>query len=268
MPYIKSLHINTDKTHPFPFDVPAIKYAKHLDLSKKLNFFIGDNGTGKSTLLESISFRLQLPHMDGSEYSKKSFDAAVELSKHLDIKFNIDRPIGFFFRAEDFGTYVNSVHRSDFVLHEKLKSLQGKVPDHIIQQMKDSANVQLHHMRKNYGQELTAFSHGEAYLKIIHEKINRPGIYVLDEPEAALSPSKQLSLIFQIVEHVQKYQSQFIIATHSPILMAIPGATIFEITEDGMTKTALEDTEHYRITKGFLNNPEMFLRHLHTDLNK
>lgn len=262
MPYIKSIHIDTDRSNPFPYNVSAIKYAKNLDFSSNLNFIIGDNGTGKSTLLETIAFRLQLPHMDGSEYSKKSFHAAIKLSSSLVLDFNINRPTGFFFRAEDFGDYLNSVNRYDAGLHSHLKSLEGEVPQHIIQEMKDNANYQLYHMRRNYGQELGSFSHGEAYLKIMNEKLRKPGIYILDEPEAALSPARQLSLIYQILEHLNNNMSQFIIATHSPILMAIPNGNIYEITEDAMTKTELEDTEHYRITKSFLNNPDMYLRHL------
>ncbi len=260
MPYLNSLNINTEKQNPYPYNVSAIKYAKELDLSNKINFIIGDNGTGKSTLLETIAFRLQLPHMDGAEYSKKAFSAAVQLSAHLELKFKIARTRGFFFRAEDFGDYLNSINRVD--LHSHLNSLKGEVPDAIIEEMKENSNGQIAHMRKNYGQELTTFSHGEAYLKIIQDKVTKPGIYLLDEPEAALSPARQLALIYQIVEHLENNMSQFIIATHSPIIMSIPNATIFEVTEEGMSEAALEDTEHYRITKGFLNNPELYLRHL------
>lgn len=262
MPYISKLHINCQKTNPFPFSVPAIKYAKNIDLSNPVTFFIGDNGTGKSTLIESIAFRLQLPHMDGATYNKKTFDGAIKLAQYLELDFDIDLPIGFFFRAEDFGDYLNSVNRNDQALHARLSSLDGEVPEHIIQQMKDNANYQLYHMRKNYGQELNSFSHGEAYLKIIQEKVKSKGIFILDEPEAALSPAKQLSLIYHINAHIKNHVSQFIIATHSPILMAMPNAAIYEINENGMQRTKLEDTEHYSITKSFLNNPEQFLRHL------
>ena len=109
---------------------------------------------------------------------------------------------------------------------------------------------------------MQAFSHGEAYLKILETRIQDKGIYLLDEPEAALSPLKQLSLLFLIIEAGKKDNTQFILSTHSPIMMGIPGATIYEIKEDGMQKVQYEETDHYRITKTFLNNPASYLRHL------
>lgn len=262
MPYLSSLSIETNKTNPFPFSIPAIKFAKNVQFDSPVTFIIGDNGTGKSTLLESLAFRLQLPHMDGSHYGKSGFDAAKTLVPYLKLKWAIERSIGFFFRAEDFGDYLNSVERRDAHIHSQLDYLQGEVPDNIIQEMKDSANDQLHHMRRNYGQELQSFSHGEAYLQIMQEKINQRGLYLLDEPEAALSPSKQLSLIYFIHEHLQSYNSQFIIVTHSPMLIAYPGATIHEITENDMSMVDFEETEHYTVTKSFLNSPDAYLRFL------
>ena len=145
-------------------------------------------------------------------------------------------------------------------MQSDMSDLVGEVPDHIIKEMKDSANFQLHHMRKNYGQDLQSFSHGEAYLKIMQEKIEKRGIFILDEPEAALSPSKQLALIYYIQQHLSTNTSQFIIATHSPMLMAYPEASIYEITDSSMQQVNLEDTEHYSITKSFLNNPDAYLR--------
>ncbi|MBX2874874.1 MAG: AAA family ATPase [Saprospiraceae bacterium] len=262
MPYIRSISIDTEKSNPFPFNVPGVKFAKNISLDNSINFIVGDNGTGKSTLIEAIAFRLQLPHMDGSAYPKRSFQGAISLSPFLQIDYKIERPVGFFFRAEDFGDYMNSVHRRDISIHEQLKSLEGEVPDQVIGEMVDNANYQIHHMRKNYGEELSSFSHGEAYLKIIQEKISKRGIYILDEPEAALSPTKQLSLIYQIKEHLKTNMSQFIIATHSPILMAIPSSNLYEITEDEMVQKSYVDTEHYMVTKGFLNNPDLYLNYL------
>ena len=261
MSYLASFNINTDKQHPFPFDIPAVKFSKDVDLSNPVTFFIGDNGTGKSTLLETIAYRLQLPHMDGSDYGKKSFQAARTLLPYLEFSWKKERSIGFFFRAEDFGDLLNSVDRRDAYIYDSLRELKDQVPDHIIQEMRENANYQIHHIRKNYGQELQSFSHGEAFLHIMQERVHKSrGIFLLDEPEAALSPTKQLSLLYFIQEHLKSNLSQFIIATHSPILMSYPNATIYEITEENMNKTSLEQTEHFSVTKSILNNPGAFFK--------
>ncbi len=262
MSYLSSLSIITERIHPFPYDVSAIKFAKNIDVSAPVTFIIGDNGTGKSTLPETLALRLQLPHMDGSGYHKNSFKAARSLTPYLQLEWKIDRPRGFFFRAEDFGDLLNSIDREDARLHESFKDIYGGVPDRIIQEMKDNQNFQIYRMRENYGQDLQGFSHGEAYLKIMDDTINGSGIFLLDEPEAALSPSKQLSLPYFIQEHLKTHMSQFIVATHSPMLMAYPGANIYEVTNEGMNKVALSETEHYTITKSFLNSPEGYLRFL------
>ncbi len=117
-------------------------------------------------------------------------------------------------------------------------------------------------MKKDYGENINAFYHREAYLKILHTRINREGINRLDEPETALSPLKQLSLISLIMDITKNNKSQFIIATHSPVIMGIPGAFLYEIKEDGIHQTDYRDTEHYTITRSFLENPDQFLRHL------
>jgi len=209
-----------------------------------------------------LAFRLQLPHMDGTGYSKAGFEAARTLLPHLELQWQVERPLGFFFRAEDFGDLVNSVQREDARLHGSLEELHGQVPDHIIQEMKDNANSQRYRMLNNYGQDLQGFSHGEAYLHIMGEKIANKEIFLLDEPEAALSPSKQLSLLYMIQQNLKSNLSQFIIATHSPILMAYPGASLYEISDLDMIRTDFKDTEHYRVTKSFLDNPGAYLRHL------
>jgi len=123
-------------------------------------------------------------------------------------------------------------------------------------------NYNLHRIRKDYGDNMQAFSHGEAYLTILQTRIMDKGIYLLDEPEAALSPIKQLSLMVFILEVLRNNNTQFIIATHSPILMGIPGALIYEIQDDSMQPVAYKETGHYRITKTFLDNPAHYLRHL------
>ncbi|MDP5060617.1 MAG: AAA family ATPase [Maribacter sp.] len=262
MSYISKVNIDCPREKPFPFDISAIKYAKDLDFSNPVTFIIGDNGTGKSTLLETLAVRLQLPNMDGSSYGKRGFEAARTLVEFLSIVWTIDRPRGFFLRAEDFGNLLNGIQNEDNRQSTFFEDIKGVVPEGVLKSMRDNSNYQIHAMRKNYGQDLQGFSHGEAYFKIMNDKINQRGIYLLDEPEAALSPSKQLSLLYFIKEHLKNNMSQFIVATHSPMLMAYPGATIYQISDDTMKKVDFEETEHYSITRSFLNNPDAYLRHL------
>jgi predicted ATPase len=142
------------------------------------------------------------------------------------------RPAKVFFRSEDFSAFIDSIEKEKSEIAYDLRDLEGKVDESIIEKMSESMNYSLHEMRKNYGENMQAFSHGEAYLKILQTRILNKGIYLLDEPEAALSPLKQLSLIAFILEVLKNKNAQFIIATHSPILMGIPGASLYEIQDD------------------------------------
>ena len=143
-----------------------------------------------------------------------------------------------------------------------LSTLKKDVEEAVVKTIGDNMNYALYKMKKEFGENLFAFSHGEACIKILQEKISGKGIYLLDEPEAALSPLRQLSLIALIIDFLKNNKGQFLIATHSPILMGIPGARLYEIQEDRMERVLFEETEHYRITKTFLENPEIYLRHL------
>lgn len=265
MAFISSFTINTTKQNPFPYNVPAVRFAKSINLETPITFLVGDNGTGKSTLLETLALKLNLPLIGGYIGSKKGFEAANTLKKYLTIRWKVETSRGFFFRAEDFSQFIDGVEQNDLKLENYYGSMRGEVPDHIIDQMKQSQNYSLNKMTEKYGGDMQAYSHGEAYLKIMEERINGKGIFLLDEPEAALSPSRQIALIYLIKEHINRYPSQFIIATHSPILMAIPGASLYEITDSGVDKVPFEETEHYYITKTFLDDPNAFLRHLHDE---
>ena len=260
MPFLKSFSINTARKNPFPFNIPAVQFAHDVALSDKVSIFIGDNGCGKSTLLETLALKLNLPLIGGFIKLRAGFDAARLLQPFTEIEYRRQTNKGFFFRAEDFSDFVNSVENEHRKIAEDLRELKGNVDDSIIKEMRENMNYSLNRMRKDYGENMQAFSHGEAYLKILQTRIGDKGIYILDEPEAALSPLKQLSLIFFIREVLKNRNTQFIISTHSPILMGIPGAMIYEINEDGMSHVAYQETEHYRITKTFLNNPDSYLR--------
>lgn len=262
MSFLKSFSINTEKKNPFPFNIDAVKWAKTINLNSKITIFIGDNGCGKSTLLETIALKLNLPLIGGYIKTHAGFDAARLLQPYTEIEWKRQTSKGFFFRAEDFSDFVNSVENEQRKIGEDLRDLRGVVDDSIIKEMSDNMNYPLFRMRKDYGENMQAFSHGEAYLKILQTRIGNKGIFLLDEPEAALSPLKQLSLIFLIVEILKNKNTQFIISTHSPILMGIPEAWIYEIKEESMERVNYKETDHYRITSTFLNDPDHYLRHL------
>jgi predicted ATPase len=261
MPFIKSFTIDTEKQHPFPFNISAVRFAKDIALNKQVTIFVGDNGTGKSTLMESIALVLNLPLIGGYIKTTAGFEAAELLKPYLKITWGRETSKGFFFRAEDFSDFLNSVERQRQTISEQFRDLQGEVDDSIIRQMTETANYALHATRNTYGSDMQAFSHGEAYLKILYTRIQDKGVYMLDEPEAALSPLKQLSLIAFILEVLKTGNAQFIISTHSPILMGIPDATLYQIKDDGMEAVEYKDTDHYRITKTFLDRPDFYLRH-------
>jgi predicted ATPase len=261
MTFIRSFSINTTRKHPFPYNIPAVQHALDIELGNRITVFVGDNGSGKSTLLETIALAINLPLIGGHISQHPGFEAARILQPFLHIEWKRQTSKGFFFRAEDFSDFINSVENDNRKIKDDLRYLEGKVDNTIIKQMSESMNYSLRTMRKNYGENMQAFSHGEAYLKILQTRINDKGIYLLDEPEAALSPLKQLSLLFLIIEILKKENAQFILSTHSPIMMGIPGAIIYEIKEEGMQRVNYEETDHYRVTKTFLNNPESYLRH-------
>lgn len=221
MPFIESFSVNTVKIHPFPFDIPAVSFAKNIAIDPGVTIFVGDNGSGKSTLLEAIAVGCSLPLIGGHIGSKPGFDAARLIQPYLEIVWKRNTCQGFFFRAEDFSDFINSVENEGRKIAGDLSELKGQVDDAIIEKMSDSMNYSLYRMREQYGENMQAFSHGEAYLKILEARIGNKGIYPLDEPEAALSPIKQLSLMSLILKILKKKNTQFIIATHSPILMGV-----------------------------------------------
>ena len=262
MPFIKSFTINTDKENPFPYNIAAVKYAKQLSMDASVIIFVGDNGCGKSTLLESLAMKINLPLIGGMIEQHEGFEAARKLQPFINIDWKREVKRGFFFRAEDFSDFVNSIERENVKIAGGFSDLIGVVDDSIIERLKESNNYKLNEMRRIYGENMQAFSHGEAYLKILQTRIRGKGIYLLDEPEAALSPLKQLSLISFIMGEIKDKNAQFIISTHSPILMGFPNAMLYEILDDSMQQVDYKETDHYRITKNFLDNPEYYLRHL------
>lgn len=227
----------------FPFLLPALHEFEELTFHPKVTFFIGENGSGKSTLLEALAIAMGFNPEGGSKnFNFATWESHSNLHKVLRLSKGIYRPKdGFFLRAESFFNVASEI--------ERLDAEPSPGPPVI-----DSYG----------GRSLHKQSHGESFFALLMKRFRGKGLYFLDEPEAALSPTRQLGMIARMHDLIQD-QSQFIIATHSPIILAYPDADIFMFSQDGIRKIEYRETEHYRVTKDFLNNPEKALEILFED---
>jgi predicted ATPase len=222
----------------YPFNIPFIKKLKKIIFNMPVTFIIGENGTGKSTLLEAIAVSYGFNPEGGSKnFNFKTKETHSELYKYLIIgkSFNIVND-GFFLRGESFYNVASYI---DKLVEEDGPSLYNSYG----------------------GKSLHDQSHGESFLSLINNRLRRNGVYIFDEPETALSPMKILNLLV-IIDDLVKNNSQFIISTHSPILMAYPKAEIYEIKNDKLILTKYEDTRHYSITKYFMLNYKKMINDL------
>lgn len=235
---------NLDKSS-YLNELPVIKHLKkfgQLELSADVTFFVGENGTGKSTLLEAIAVAYGFNAEGGSKNFNFSTNAThSELFEHISITKRGYPRDGFFLRAESLYNVATNIEELD-----GQPAFSGPI-------IAGYGGVSLHNQ-----------SHGESFLSIVQNRFFGNGLYILDEPEAALSPNRLLTLIAEIDSLVKK-DSQFIIATHSPILMAFPNAEILEFSDAGIHRADYKDTEHFQTTKRFLDNPEKMLHYLLND---
>ena len=249
----------------YPFNLPLLRGLDEMRFSAPVSFFVGENGTGKSTLLEALACAAEMITV-GSESVKtdKSLVHARELAKYLRLAWTKRTHRGFFLRAEDFFGYAKRQNELRAEMETDLQEIEREYKDRS-EYAKSLARMstagQLGDMRRRYGDGLDARSHGESFLDLFQSRFVPNGLYLLDEPEAPLSPLRQLALIAAIKE-MESQNAQFIIASHSPILMAYPGAEIFHFDDGQIKKVGFNDLEHVRLMRDFLNNPESFLRNL------
>lgn len=211
----------------------ALLEMEELPIRRPVTFLIGENGAGKSTLIEAIAVNMGFNPEGGTvNFNFSTADTHSELYRYLTVVKGVNRPQdGFFLRAESFYNAAAYIDRDP-------RTLAG------------FGGVPLH------GQ-----SHGESFLALIEHRFKGHGLYLLDEPEAALSPNRLLTLLCHI-RRLEEEKSQLIISTHSPILMAYPGAEILRLGADGIRSVDYRETEHYQVTKQFLDDPERMLKYL------
>lgn len=227
-PYLRYVEIKEPNQHDwslYPFNIPAVNDMENIDFHADVTFFVGDNGSGKSTVLESLALALGFSEEGGTlNVQLNSASSSSNLYEALKLIKSYKKPKDYYFlRAESFynvGTYMNELGYID-----------------------------------GYGGNIHERSHGEAFFKVLSHKLRGNGLYLLDEPEAALSPYMQMTAL-AVIDQLCKDQSQLIIATHSPILLAYPNATIYQFSDTGIKKVKYEETDHFRITRDFLNNYE------------
>ncbi|MFY0518669.1 AAA family ATPase [Lysinibacillus sp. UGB7] len=234
--YLKSCKVlqdDIDDKHVYPFNIPSLQELKELEFPTNVTFFVGENGSGKSTLLEAIADRCDFNTAGGGRQNMYDVHKAESaLGEHIRLSWWPKVSNGFFLRAETFYQFASHI---DLLEHpNKYAAYGGK---------------SLHHQ-----------SHGESFLSLFMNRFRDKSIYLLDEPEAALSPTRQLSLL-KIMKDLE-HEAQFIIATHSPILLGYPNATIYSFDEGEIESIRYEDTIHYIVTKRFLNAPETIFAEL------
>jgi predicted ATPase len=260
---LKTLRLKPFDKRGFPFDLPVLQNFKEIEIDLPITIFIGDNGCGKSTILETLAYSIGLPTISSKSIETDgSLKAAKLLAPYFQLSWTNKTRQGLFFRAEDFTGFIRSVNELRSAFDKDMQDFEASLEGHSLERVRGMITGQKNALIEKYGSDLNAYSHGEGFLKIFESRFTQKGIYILDEPEASLSPLRQLSLISLIKEMVQQRGAQFILATHSPILMGIPNAKLLELRDGLITQTSFEETEHYRITKGFLENREQFLRFL------
>ena len=241
--FVRHVSLLRDKVESFdhyPFNLPAVRGLDQLDLHPKMTVLVGDNGSGKSTLLEALAVSLGFNAEGGSKnFGFGTRASHSDLYRYLRVARGVRRPrTGFFLRAESFFNVATEI--------EKLDAEPAFGPPLI----------------NSYGfRSLHEQSHGESFLALLTKRFGGQGLYLLDEPEAALSPQRQLSALVRFHDLILQ-GSQFVIATHSPILMSYPDARIYRLAAEGIAEVAYEDTEHFRVTRDFLVNPKRMFKTL------
>lgn len=243
VPYVAYVTLNENvplATDSFPGNLPFTDNL-HLDFESPVTFFVGENGSGKSTLLEAMAVLARLPISGGGMNEVGANHAFAEqslLAKSLRLAFIKQPKDRYFFRADTQAHFAS-----------------------LLEQRNEDPAFDHDPLMRYGGRSLHGMSHGEAFLSVMQNRFDE-GLFLMDEPESALSPQRQLTLLALMHRLAATGKSQFFVATHSPILLTFPGATIISFDHGRLEPIALEETTHFQITRDILNNPDMYWRHL------
>lgn len=266
MIHLRSLTLPSAKRGSgFPFSVPAIRTLTEIEFDAPVTFFVGENGSGKSTLLESLAIATKLPAVaSAATKDDETLASQRTLASALRLGWNSRTRRGFFLRAEDFFGFARSLSQLRSEMQQRIADLAVEYKDrsaHARGLAAGPAVSSLAELEERYGKDLDANSHGQAFFQLFRNRFVPGGLYLLDEPETPLSPLSQLAFLSMLKEMVRQ-ESQFIIATHSPILLALPGARILDFDSQPVRWTAFDELEHVKLTREFLDDPARFLRRL------
>ena len=263
MIYLKELRICAEKG-AYPFNSEAVISLERMSIHSPVTILVGDNGSGKSTLLEALARALRLPSIGHEDAERDGTLAGTEpLAERMKMVFSTRPRQGFFLRAEDFFGFTRRISALQAEMKRELARVEEEYEgrsEFAKGQARMAYAGSLHELNRRYGIDPDARSHGEAFLHLFQQRMNGKGLYILDEPEAPLSPVRQLALCSMIMERSE--DSQFMIATHSPILMAIPWAEIWSFDESPAVKCAYDELEHIQVLRDFLRAPERYMKRL------
>lgn len=263
---LRSLQFKCSDCSDFPFRLPLFQQFSGLDFKSAVTFLVGENGSGKSTLLEGLAVAADRVAVGAAELpDDQSLEAARRLAGQMKLTWNRRTNRGFFLRAEDFFGYSRRLNR----LQQDIRADAQELKQEYAKQGRSAYATSLAlgalggaagQLRRQY-EALEQRSHGESFLDFFSQRVSPVGLYILDEPETPLSPQNQLTLLM-LIGQAAREGSQFIIATHSPILMALPGADIYSLDQLPPQLVDYRSLQHVNLTRDFLNNPEAYLRHL------